>query len=173
MREGIKRQKGPLYLPLLRAFAFPRSTTHIQCDANQNSAPSKYDNCSVPEVSFCRPVYLQPRCGVLATKESLLRLWCDLGARQPFIWRRATRAGTPTCEASQSPPPPLRLAWRRRPPSWAAAAMRLRGSPVSKITMPFGARARLSSWPPIHLTPYASIFPKGPTYNFFLSDCSS
>ena len=51
-------------------------------------------------------MYLQPRCGVLATKESLLRLWCDLGARQPFIRRRATRAGTPTCEANHRFPTP-------------------------------------------------------------------
>ena len=102
MREGIKPRKGRLYLLPLRALAFSRSTSHVQRDANRISAPSKNDNnCSVPEVSFCRPVYLQPRSGVLATKESLLRLWCDLGARQPFIWRRATRAGTPTCAASR------------------------------------------------------------------------
>ena len=43
---------------------------------------TKIYHCTLPEVSFCRPVYLQPRYGVLATKESLLRLWCDLGARR-------------------------------------------------------------------------------------------
>ena len=43
---------------------------------------TKIYHCTLPEVSFCRPVYLQPRYGVLATKESLLRLWCDPGARR-------------------------------------------------------------------------------------------
>ena len=43
---------------------------------------TKIYHCTLPEVSFCRPVYLQPRYDVLATKESLLRLWYGLGARR-------------------------------------------------------------------------------------------
>ena len=58
----------------------PFSNNAKLCKSNQ--CVTKIDPCSLPEVSFCRPVYLQPRYGVLATKESLLRLWCDLGARR-------------------------------------------------------------------------------------------
>ena len=71
-------------------------------------------------------------CGAISGRGSLL-----YGAARLGLARRPVQ---PIANTS---------AWRRRPPSWAAAAMRLRGSPVSKITMPFGApaRARLSSWP--------------------------
>ena len=86
-------------------------------------------------------MYLRPRCGVLATKESLLRLWCDLGARQPFIRRRATRAGTPTCAGIHR----HFALWLRVAGCLPGLRLRLRGSPASKITTASGARVPVSS----------------------------
>ena len=89
-------------------------------------------------------------CGAISGRGSLL-----YGAARLGLARRPVQ---PVANTS---------AWRRRPPSWAAAAMRLRGSPVSKITMPFGApaRASLSSWPSLHLTRRSSR--RGPHPTFF------
>ena len=138
-------------------------------------------------------MYLQPRCGVLATKESLLRLWCDLGARQPFIRRRATRAGTPTCEANHRFPTPgsfslpghhwlgiglaspLALTY---PPELRPCGLSSFQS-YNGVSRPARVRAcRIRAWlgRPL-LSPaspcYASIFPKGPPTTFFLLDCGT
>ena len=91
-----------------------------------------------------------------ATKESLLRLWCDPGARVPFIWRRATRAGTPTCAAHHQTTTPLapRLGVAGRPvPAGFAAALRALRLPKLQCHQTRARRVLLA----LHLTPRSSL----------------
>ena len=55
-----------------------------------------------------------------------------------FIWRRATRAGTPTCAAHHRTTP----AWRRRPPTWAAALVAAPAAGLSSFQNYIAVRVR-------------------------------
>ena len=129
----------------------PFSNNAKLCKSNQ--CVTKIDPCSLPEVSFCRPVYLQPRYGVLATKESLLRLWCDLGARR--LLYGAAQLGRARRPVRPITAPLQRGAAGRLPGQRLWLLLLRQGSPVSKMispseSSPSGARScvRIAALPP-------------------------